>query len=100
MQVGKNYLADGWKQELITMSQLLERIQSNESSPNTLTYLAQHPLFDQISQLREDIFIPDYCTASDGELHSVNAWLGPTGTVTPLHNDPHHNLLAQVSIET
>lgn len=96
VEVGQHYLAAGWKQELITISQLLERIQSKEEMPRGLTYLAQHPLFDQISQLHGDILVPDYCNASNGKLHSVNAWFGPTGTVTPLHHDPQHNLLAQV----
>lgn len=47
-QVGKNYLCRDWKQELITFSQFLERIQSNSSSSDVPTYLAQHPLFDQV----------------------------------------------------
>ncbi|KAH0465901.1 hypothetical protein IEQ34_006004 [Dendrobium chrysotoxum] len=95
VEVGKNYLSSDWKQELITFSQFLDRIQTNTSSAN-LTYLAQHPLFDQIKELRNDIMIPDYCYAGGGELQSLNAWFGPPGTVTPLHYDPHHNIFAQV----
>ncbi|PSR95391.1 Lysine-specific demethylase [Actinidia chinensis var. chinensis] len=47
VEVGKNYLCSEWKQELITFSQFLERIQSSDSSSDGPTYLAQHPLFDQ-----------------------------------------------------
>lgn len=52
----------------------------------------------QIQELRNDIVIPDYCFAGGTEMKSVNAWFGPAGTVTPLHHDPHHNILAQVII--
>lgn len=96
VEVGKNYLCQDWKQELIPFSQFLERIQSNGSSASVPTYLAQHQLFDQINELRNDICIPDYCFVGGGELRSLNAWFGPAGTVTPLHHDPHHNILAQV----
>ncbi|XP_066394561.1 lysine-specific demethylase JMJ30-like isoform X2 [Miscanthus floridulus] len=64
VEVGKNYVCSEWKQELVTFSQFLDRMWSTVC-PSKLTYLAQHPLFEQ-------------------------------GTVTPLHHDPHHNILAQV----
>ncbi|KAK6164219.1 hypothetical protein DH2020_001083 [Rehmannia glutinosa] len=50
----------------------------------------------EIQELKQDIVTPDYCFAGGGEIRSVNAWFGPPGTVTPLHHDPHHNILAQV----
>lgn len=78
--------------------------------PKTTAYLAQHPLFTQLPALRTDILIPDYCYTApppapppnshlnQPELDSplLNAWFGPAGTISPLHNDPYHNILAQV----
>ncbi|ROT40619.1 Clavaminate synthase-like protein [Sodiomyces alkalinus F11] len=84
-----------------------ERSSSLSSSP--VTYLAQHELFTQLPSLRNDILTPDLCH-SNPPPHPVspslsrpappvplmNAWLGPAGTITPLHTDGYHNLLAQV----
>ncbi|KAI5067155.1 hypothetical protein GOP47_0017683, partial [Adiantum capillus-veneris] len=89
VEVGEHYLAPGWKQELMTMEQLLQRFQSPAES------LIFHGIHWQIPKLKEDIIVPDYCAATGGELRAVNAWFGPSGTVTPLHHDPHHNLLSQ-----
>ncbi|KAH9887161.1 Clavaminate synthase-like protein [Xylariomycetidae sp. FL2044] len=75
----------------------------------TIGYLAQHPLLTQLPSLRSDLLIPDYCysappphpttpSMNQPELDEplLNAWFGPPGTITPLHTDPYHNVLAQV----
>ena len=52
-------------------------------------YLAQHQLFEQVPALAHDILQPEYCALGEGLLQSVNAWLGPAGTVRPPHNICH-----------
>jgi len=88
--------------------------EDEEDGKRKTGYLAQHDLFSQIPSLRADIAIPDYCyvppppphwSSALAERHAqnpeleeplLNAWFGPAGTISPLHVDPYHNILAQV----
>ena len=72
-------------------------------------YLAQHTLFDQIPELAADVSLPHVCFATQGAalppqsvtppcpaFRKINVWLGPAGTISPLHFDPNDNVLCQV----
>ncbi|KAI1105809.1 Clavaminate synthase-like protein [Jackrogersella minutella] len=125
IELGRSYVDEGWGQKIITFGEFLREyidpsLAGNQTSLNDQTtpasppkgptaYLAQHPLFTQLPALRNDIIIPDYCytappphptdsSIDQPELDEplLNAWFGPPGTITPLHNDPYHNILTQV----
>jgi hypothetical protein len=114
VEVGKSYTDEGWGQKIITFKEFMQTYMLEQnpdpSAVRTKGYLAQHDLFAQIPSLRADISIPDYCyctpTPSPHLTHIkptpkleeplLNAWFGPAGTVSPLHTDPYHNILAQV----
>ncbi|KAI0888879.1 Clavaminate synthase-like protein [Annulohypoxylon maeteangense] len=125
VEIGRSYVDEGWGQKIITFGEFLREYidsslaetQSNSdddtalatSQKRPIAYLAQHPLFTQLPTLRNDILIPDYCytappshptepSIDQPELDEplLNAWFGPPGTITPLHNDPYHNILTQV----
>jgi hypothetical protein len=62
-----------------------------------MVYMAQNDLFQA---LYKDIIVPEFCQDESnlvglGRLYSVMLWLGPHGSVSPLHNDPLDNLLVQ-----
>eukprot|EP00941_MAST-03F_sp_MAST-3F-sp1_P004218 g4218.t1 len=96
----QTYLSKSWKQQVTTLEAFIEE-HVNEENDSTIAYLAQHPLFDQIPALRNDIETPTVCQAktsvddNSNGVH-VNAWFGPKHTVSPLHYDPYQNVLCQV----
>ncbi|KAF9298264.1 hypothetical protein BGZ74_009454 [Mortierella antarctica] len=120
IEIGSQYTDEEWTQKLVTIREFIQDyIIGPSTSPRSLGkggsdfkdelkspvgYLAQHDLFDQIPRLRRDIDIPDYCMIEPRVQKGynppddilLNAWFGPRGTVSPMHTDPYHNLLAQV----
>ena len=114
VELGRSYTDDGWGQRIVSFGHFLNHYLDPDGKAETMGYLAQHDLFAQIPALRNDICVPDYCytdpppPAENDPLREayaktkkredqiLNIWMGPAGTISPLHTDPYHNLLCQV----
>lgn len=104
IEIGSKYTDDNWSQKLMLIIDFVDEHILNRSSRNSVAYLAQHNLFNQIIDLAQDFTLPDYCASLEDDLSNeddecdveVNAWFGPAGTVSPLHTDAKHNMFVQV----
>ncbi|KAI4741333.1 Clavaminate synthase-like protein [Aureobasidium sp. EXF-12298] len=109
VELGRSYTDDDWSQRIMTFAEYMKSHLLQLKQEQT-GYLAQHDLFSQVPCLSADTNTPDYCYTNPPPARSLsstvevetldeplrNAWLGPAGTISPLHTDPYHNILCQV----
>ena len=109
VELGRSYTDDDWSQRIMTFAEYMKSHLLQPKQEQT-GYLAQHDLFSQVPRLSADTNTLDYCYTNPPPGKSLsstievkildeplrNAWLGPAGTISPLHTDPYHNILCQV----
>ncbi|KAF7632565.1 JmjC domain-containing protein [Meloidogyne graminicola] len=113
VEIGNKYTDEDWRQQLMLFNEYLIKyvfIKQKEENKTLIGYLAQHRLLDQIPELIDDLIIPEYCSfdgnseEKEGEInnekekseHTINVFIGPGGTVSPLHTDPRNNMFCQL----
>ncbi|CDR99481.1 hypothetical protein [Sporisorium scitamineum] len=75
------------------------KIPSSSGEEQPVGYLAQYDLLAKAPTLAEEApGLPHTRAGPKGaqEQWRSNVWIGPAGTYTPLHRDPHENMFAQV----
>lgn len=104
---GRSYTDSEWSVALVPFAEILAQMLALPGAlPQAaeICYMAQYNLANQFPELALGVLTPDFCHAfyDDDEDSSaaggpiMNVWLGPAGTVSPLHRDPAHNIYVQV----
>lgn len=118
VESGAHYMAPGHTMERVPLSLLIEyclaRAAGGARELPTL-YLAQQPAREMLPEVADDACVPEALAREvidatweaaappshpgprPSETLITSVWLGPAGTLSPLHRDPYHGVLAQVA---
>jgi lysine-specific demethylase 8 len=77
----------------LTFGEFLDRISTPEP-PGTYYYLHKKSIDQHLPELQGDIRIPEFI--SDSAFMLASLWMGPRGSITPIHHDFTNNLFVQV----
>lgn len=79
----------------MSFGEFLDRISVVDPGPDDPSYyLHRQSLEQQLPELRGDIVVPSHVAGA--ALLLVSLWMGPAGSVTPIHHDFTDNLFVQV----
>ncbi|KAL3481999.1 hypothetical protein BJX99DRAFT_243346 [Aspergillus californicus] len=124
VEVGRSYTDEGWGQRIMEFKQFLEKYiwRSDDGYLAQHDLLGQIPALRKDISIPDCCFIeppppepgtPVYLKKKQEReeeqkqraAHAlsppndpiINTWIGPSWTISPLHHDPYHNILVQVS---
>eukprot|EP01126_Amoeba_proteus_P064246 TRINITY_DN8964_c0_g1_i1.p1 TRINITY_DN8964_c0_g1~~TRINITY_DN8964_c0_g1_i1.p1 ORF type:complete len:208 (+),score=37.17 TRINITY_DN8964_c0_g1_i1:491-1114(+) len=80
---------------MMTFDHFLDRFIFKKKERNVVGRIANHLIFDQFPELKEDIKIPDYSELVPGGVKEIYATIEPPLAVTPLHSYTHETRLEQ-----
>lgn len=93
IEIGSDYLAQGWAQKIVPLGVFLEMgLREGQA-----VYMAQYDLLAAVPRLQSDLDDLDYADLINPEASvQRNLWIGASGSFTPMHADPYHNLFCQI----